>query len=105
VGDYRPQRLQRQLSIQRVLLAVYWLADADGLYCAATNAEIAQAAGRGVQKTQEILGELLRGGHLGWSPQGNGIRRRVFVLMDHPDAEAAMAGEITSGPRVASVCV
>lgn len=99
---YRPQRLQRQLSVQRVLLAVYWLSDAGGLYCAATNAEIARAAGRGVEKTQEILGELVRDGHLGWSPQGNGLRRRVFVLMDHPDAARAMSGAIAPEPVRAS---
>jgi hypothetical protein len=94
---YRAQYLAKQMTRQRVLLAVYWLSDADGLYCDATNAEIARVADRGVQKVQAVLGDLLRDGSLGWTGR-EGVRGRVLVLMDHENAEAAMAREIQPGP-------
>jgi hypothetical protein len=54
-------------------------------------------AGRGVQKVQEVIQELLREGAIGWTGR-QGVRRRVLVLMDHDDAEAAVAREIRPGP-------
>jgi hypothetical protein len=96
---HRHQRLAKQMSYQRVLLAIYWLADDLGLVCAATNAQIARAAGRGVETVQGCLREMGRDGTVTALGHADGLPKRVLVLMDTPGGHAYVEHTRNRGPR------
>src|SRR4051794_34569352 len=86
---------EHMLTRNRVILAIYRLSGPEGLTCEATTAEIAAEAGRTVETVRRHLQELKAEGQvfdLGlWNmPRGvDGrrvlLRRRLLVLMDHPE--------------------
>jgi pyocin large subunit-like protein len=62
----------------------------DGLCCRSSNAEIGKAAGRHADTVDEYLSHLERAGIVGVFGRRNGLKSRVIVLLDHPDAETFM---------------
>jgi hypothetical protein len=84
----------------RVLLAVYMAADKEGLYCHASDAEIAGAAGQSIDCIRSHLDRLETGGDIVAFGPRHGLNRRVIVLLDHPDAAAAMASIIVEARRI-----
>ncbi len=85
---YRRQARQRRHSLDRVLLAVYGLADAEGLHCRASTRRISEASGVGFDTTRDCLNHLEDLGHLAIYSEAS---RRTIILTDHPDAPDAMA--------------
>lgn len=83
------RRESKRLTYQRVLLAVYALADDKGLVCAATDKAIAAAAGRNVSTIRPYLRELAEAGVIALYPCDGGGGHWPLVLLDHPEAEAA----------------
>jgi hypothetical protein len=78
--------LQSTHSYNRVLLAVYWLAE-DGTVCMETDQVIAREAGRSVETTRRYLRELEQGGVIAiFSRHARTGFVRQIVLLDHPDA-------------------
>ena len=76
------------MNTDRVLLALYWLADAEGLYCHGTDRQLAEAAGRSVSTVRTHLRALQDAGHVAawW---GREKIRHPAILLDHPDADRA----------------
>jgi len=77
---------------QMVLLALYLLADGDGLYCHATDrqiADIVRRAGVGAASIPDRLWRLGEVEDIGlYIRREHGRRvRRIIVLSDHPDAK------------------
>src|SRR3954452_465301 len=70
----------------RVLLAVYWLADRQGLLCGATLREIARAAGCSPSTAHKQLRRLEGAGIIEELRRGPG-GRRTLLLLDHRDAD------------------
>lgn len=82
----------RQKNYKKVLLAVYFTADPDGLASAASNAEIAEVAGLSAGTVQSYLRMLHRDGHIAViDSRDYDISFRQIVLMDHLDAHEAIA--------------
>jgi len=77
--------LRRLTKYNRVLLALYWLADDEGLICAATNAGIARAAGVSAATVGNCLRNLESEGTVAVYAD-KGLPCRVIVLLDHPEA-------------------
>ena len=95
----RNKRVQR--SRQKVLLAIYWLADEDGLYCHATNAELAKAAGVGVETVRGYLHGMEHDGTVvTFGSRRSGTYRRLMILMDHPAAEAHVESALQGGRQL-----
>ncbi len=72
----RRGRLTREITYQRVLLAVYMLSDAEGLACDAPVARIGLECGHGVVAVQRSIATMID---------------RGVVLADHPRAGAYIA--------------
>lgn len=78
---------RKQRAYQRVVLAIYRLADGEGLFCRATNMEIAVEASLGIDAVRLHIHELERSGDLTtFSIAGTKSNRRDMILMDHPAA-------------------
>jgi hypothetical protein len=76
------RKVKQLIRRNRVVLALHWLADAQGLFCMATNAELARAAGLGVEMFRSLLhGMELRREVAAFSGRGG---RRTLILMSHP---------------------
>lgn len=89
----RRRNWQFWLTRNRVVLALYWLAEPDGLICLATPEQIAGSAGRSVQTVREQLRDLRFAGLIYLlGPIVPGDFRWAKVLMDHPDADALIRG-------------
>ena len=89
---------RKQRAYQRVLLAIYRLADDDGLFCRATNMEIAAEAGLGIDTVRGHIHELERSRDLTtFSNAGSNSHRREMILMDNPAAGEAVESLLRAG--------
>jgi hypothetical protein len=89
---------RKYLARQRVVLAIYRLADDDGLFCWATNQELAVEAKLGAETIREHLHELEReGAVVTFRNSSSNSHRRQTVLMDHPTAEENVASLLKAG--------
>ncbi len=87
----RRGRLTREITYQRVLLAVYMLSDAEGLACDAPVARIGLECGHGVVAVQRSIATMIDRGVVLAIGQWDGLNRRILVLADHPRAGAYIA--------------
>jgi hypothetical protein len=76
----------RQLTYDKVLLAVYILSR-DGIATSATCAEVARQAGVSVSTASKRLNDLHVDEIINIRGRGR-ICRRIFLLLDHPEAVA-----------------
>jgi hypothetical protein len=81
----------------RVLLAVYMLADEQGLVCRATDAALSRASGVSFSTARGHLHALVEAGDLVSLKNGSRTHDRVLVLADHPQSRAAVAALKRSG--------
>ncbi len=88
-----------QRSYQRVLLAVYWTAEPQGLLCASTNVEIAAAAGVGVETVRKYIHAMEADWTIATFEPGGERHRRLVVIMDHPLAEKVISTARDTGRR------
>jgi hypothetical protein len=82
-----PVMLRRESARNAVLLALYHLADEEGFICHATNKSIIEASGKSVGTVKIALRDLEARNAITQLGHREGLSHRVFVLMDHPDAE------------------
>jgi hypothetical protein len=81
-----PRHPKARRNYVKVLLAVHWLADEEGLSCSATNAEIAACAGLSAETVKSCLFRLESDRVVAWAADQCPGRRRILVFLDHPDA-------------------
>jgi hypothetical protein len=81
----RASNATRRRTLDRVLLAVYWLADSEGLTCEATDDQIGRAARCSPRTARSCLLELEANGHIDISLAFQRIHKyRYIILLDHP---------------------
>jgi hypothetical protein len=83
-GNRRRGQMTREITYQKVLLAVYVLSD--GLLCSSINREIAESCGHSIEAVRRSLAEMERRGVVMAFDTRHGLSGRVIILMDHPDA-------------------
>jgi DNA-binding MurR/RpiR family transcriptional regulator len=76
----------RRLTYDKVLLAVYILADKDGVATRATCGEVATQAGVSTSTAWKYLNELHVDEVINIRGTGRHGFRRIFLLLDHPKA-------------------
>jgi hypothetical protein len=85
-GRERRGAMIREITYQKVLLAVYILSDEDGLACRACNARIGRECGPSGRTVARVLAEMRRRGLIETLDSRDGLSHRMIVLMDHPMA-------------------
>jgi hypothetical protein len=83
-GNRRRGRMTREITYQKVLLAVYMLSD--GLICRSFNNQIAKECGQSPDAVRRSLAEMERRGVVNAFDSRHGLRCRAIILMDHDDA-------------------
>lgn len=84
----RPAALRKLLNYNAVLLAVYSLADFDGLVCVATNKRIGEVTDRTAATVRDCIREMERKKVIRTFGRAHGLSHRLIVLCDHPRATA-----------------
>jgi hypothetical protein len=74
-----------------VLLAVYGLADAEGLYCYATNEEIAAKVCKSKGTVRDHIDRMEQNGDVITFGVKDGLGERVIIILDHADSGRAVA--------------
>lgn len=97
-GRKRRGAMTRENTYQKVLLAVYILADEDGLACDVPVARIASECGHSIVAVQRSIAMMMERGVVEAIDQSNGLNRRILVLMDHPKARDFIA-EVKAGVK------
>jgi hypothetical protein len=93
-GNRRRGRMTREITYQRVLLAVYALSD--GLVCRAINRELAEECGHSIPAVRRSLSEMERRGIVESFDTRHGLNGRAIILMDHregPSLAGRMRGD------------
>jgi hypothetical protein len=83
-GNRRRGQMTREITYQKVLLAVYVLSDEEGLDCHASDRALAEASGRSVSSVRWALAEMERRDVIWIFGPKIGLKRRSFSLTDHP---------------------
>jgi hypothetical protein len=86
-GRKRRGAMTREITYQKVLLAVYWLSDDKGLVCSASNARIGRECGHSADAVSRTLAEMRYRGVVMDFDTRDGLSSRKIILMDHPEAE------------------
>lgn len=84
-------------SYYRTLIALYLAADAEGLFCHATNAEIAKYSGLTAATIKCYIHDMEMDGAVATFMPSEGFPRRTIVLLDHPEADAAAQAMLHMG--------
>ena len=71
---------------QKVVMAIYWLAEPDGVRCYATWRELADETGLGEDTVRLYVRRLEEAGIVRVPRVRDRPNRRTIVLMDHPEA-------------------
>ena len=71
---------------QKVLMAVYWLSEPDGLRCYATWPALARETGLNSETVKNYVRRLEKAGVIKIPMIRDRINRRTIVLLDHSDA-------------------
>lgn len=85
------QHKTAQRTYESVLLAIYGLADAEGLLCKASNAELAKASGRAVDTVKSCLARMESSGDIFMLRPAGGGPMRSIVLLDNPNSGRVIA--------------
>jgi hypothetical protein len=83
----RAEAFEDESAYRRVLLAVYLLADREGLASEGTNAELARQCGLSPGEVRKFLTLSRYRGDVMIFGKRDGLAYRVIVLMDHPGAQ------------------
>jgi hypothetical protein len=89
-GRKRRGALTREITYQRVLIAIHMMSDERGVACDATVAEIARESGHSVEAVRRSIGMMFERGLVDSIDSWDGLNRRILVLVDHPLAFAYM---------------
>jgi hypothetical protein len=84
--------MTREITYQRVLLAVYMLSDDDGVACDESVARIGLECGHGGEAVSRSIRTMIERGIVRTLDVRDGLNRRILVLADHPRAGAFIAG-------------
>jgi hypothetical protein len=92
--------MTREIAYQKVLLAVYVLAEEDGLACYTFNTGIARECGVSPAAVGRAVAEMERRGVIRTFDWRDGLNCRMIVLMDHPEGRSfARQTRRECGPR------
>src|SRR4051812_27811616 len=94
----RTRHHKRNRAYHAILLAIYWLSDSEGLFCDATNREVARAAGCHPDTVKNYLHALERDGVIAIFGPRHGYSCRMIVLLDGPEADTWVR-MLRPGPR------
>jgi hypothetical protein len=83
----RPESMPDALAYRKVLMAVYILANKEGLACEADDPEIGRQCGLGVGTVRKCLTLMRYKADVMVFGRRDGLPYRVIVLMDHPEAD------------------
>ncbi len=83
-GRKRRGAMTREITYQKVLLAVYMLSD-DGGDCRADDRAIARECGHSIEAVRRSIAEMERRGVVWIFDWRMGIKRRNMALTDHPN--------------------
>jgi hypothetical protein len=95
------KRYSKRLNYSRVLLAVYWLVDEEGLRCHATNAELSTLVGLSIERIRYYLRLMERNEVVATARIQDRLPRRTLVLLNHPRSSSYLErmGILTKPPR------
>jgi hypothetical protein len=79
--------LRKRRNYNAVMLALYWLADDEGLFVLTYNKAIAAEAGISPAAAKVVLAEMEGRGDITVFDTDDGISFRRIILNDHPKAE------------------
>lgn len=85
-GGKRPEPMPYHLAYRKVLLAVYILANREGLACEADDPEIGRQCGLAVGTVRKFLTLMRYKADIMVFGRRDGLPCRVIILMDHPEA-------------------
>jgi hypothetical protein len=83
--------MTREITYQKVLLAVHMLTDEEGIACHETVARIGQECGHSADAVTRSIKTMIERGVVMTVDQSDGLSYRVLVLADHPRAKEYVA--------------